>query len=71
MIDSTDDVGTQLSKLTTAMNELIELNKQLGIIGGEKNIVDGKYANMKMQIRVKKDEINVLKVLVRAEGSHL
>jgi hypothetical protein len=70
-INSGDDAGTLMQKLAEAQNELTSLFEELKVRGGELNEKNGLFAETKAKIRVKKEQINTIKVLIRAEGSHL
>lgn len=64
-----DDAGTLLMKLAQAQNELTELYEELKIRGGELNITEGRFAETKAKIRVKTQQINTIKILIRAEAA--
>jgi peptidoglycan hydrolase CwlO-like protein len=70
-LDHTDDVGTQMQKMIEATNEVVNLTHQLIAVGTELNLVKGKFAEIKARIKAEKEKINSLKVIIRAEGSHL
>ena len=66
-LDHKDDAATLMMKLVTTQNELTKLFEELKDRGGELNIYVGRFAETKANIRVKKEQINTLKILIRAE----
>lgn len=70
-INHTDDAGTLMQKLAEAQNELTSLFEELKVRGGELNEKNGLFAETKAKIRVKKEQINTIKVLIRAEANSM
>ena len=70
-LNHTDDAGMQLQKLAQVQNELTDLYEELKVRGAEFNLAYGRFSETKAKISIKKTQINTLKTLVKAEGSHL
>jgi len=70
-LDHQDDVGIQLGKLAEAQNDLKKLSEQLKVKSKELHHWVGEVAECKLDMKIKKEEIATLKMLIRAEGSHL
>ena len=68
-LNHSDDASVQLMKLAQAQNELTELYEELKIRGNELNTANGRYTETKAKIKIKIQQINTLKVLIRAEGN--
>jgi hypothetical protein len=60
-----------MQKLVSAQNDLTGLFEELKTRGGELNVAVGRFAEIKAKIKIKKEQINTLKILIKAEGSHL
>jgi len=71
MLDHTDDASTQMQKLITATNEVERLTAELIVSGGVLNDAIGRHAENKAKLKLQKEIINSLKIIIRAEGSHL
>lgn len=71
MLDHTDAVDIQLKKLIEATNEVERLTAELIVSGRVLNEAIGKHAENKAKIKLNKEIINSLKIVIRAEGSHL
>jgi peptidoglycan hydrolase CwlO-like protein len=71
MLDHTDDASTLLKKIADAYNDLKALRQRCAEVGAELNKIEGHFKHIKADIGIKKEEINVLKILIKAEGSHL
>ena len=70
-LNSTDDAGTLLLKLTEVTNEIGDLTKQLIEAGKVLNDAKGFYTEIKAKIKWKKEVANSLKVQIRAEANTL
>jgi len=66
-INHSDDASTLMSKLAQAQNELTQLYEELKITGNSLNVATGKHAEKRAEIKVKIQQINTLKTLLRAE----
>ena len=71
MLDHTDAVDIQMQKLIGATNEVERLTADLIVSGGVLNEAMGKHAENKAKLKLQKEIINSLKIIIRAEGSHL
>jgi len=67
----TDDSGTLMRKLGEANNRVEQLREIVKEKGKIYNSAKGEFAAAKFDLQIQKDHINTLKILIRAEGSHL